>query len=55
MKIERMGNNRLLKKIVRLTWEDSNWGRGIMKSALWFGVEEHEISAQLFEELNNKI
>ena len=53
MKIERMGDNRLIKKIVRSTWEDSDWGIGIRKFALWFGVEEHEIRAKLFEGLNN--
>ena len=45
----------LIKKIVKSTWEDSNWGRGIKKFALWFGVEEHEISAKLFEGLNNQV
>ena len=40
MKIERMGNNRLIKKIVRMTWEDNDWGRGNRKSAIiWFGVQ----------------
>ena len=53
MKIERMGDNRLIKKIVRSTWEDSDWGIGIRKFALWLGVEEHEITAKLFEGLNN--
>ena len=42
-----------MKKIVKSTWEDSVRGRGIRKFALWFGVEEHEISAKLFEGLNN--
>ena len=55
MKMERMGNNRLIKKIVGLTWEDSDWGRGIRKSSLWFGVQKHEISAQLFEWLITKL
>ena len=52
MKIERMEENRLIKKIVKSTWEDSDWGRGIRKFTFWFGVEEHEISAKLFEGLN---
>ena len=53
MKIERLGDNRLIKKIVRSTWEDSDWGIGTRKFALGFGVEEHEIAAKLFEGLNN--
>ena len=53
MKIERMEENRLIKKIVESTWEDSDWGRGIRKFTSWFGVKEHEISAKLFEGLNN--
>ena len=28
-------------------------GKGIRKFASWFGIEEHEISAKLFEGLNN--
>ena len=31
----------------------SDWGRGIRKLALCFGMEEQEISAKLFEGLNN--
>ena len=42
-----------MKKIVRLTWEDSDWGIGIRKCTLWFGVEEHETTAKLFKGLNN--
>ena len=48
MKIERTGDNRLIEKIVRSTWEYSDWGRGIRKSAfkLSFGVEEHALRYQ---------
>ena len=53
MKIERMEENRLIKKIVKSTWDDSDWGRGIRKFALWFGIEEHDISPKVFEGLSN--
>ena len=43
MKIERMEENRLIKKKVKSTWDDSDRGKGIRKFALCLGVEENEI------------
>ena len=34
------------EKIFRSTWEYSDWGRGIRKSALSFEVEEHALRYQ---------